>query len=988
MSERISKLILETEFKTTGDLAPSVQKISELQTATKAAQGDVMKLVESEKKLEQAAAQAGVSVETQTKKQTEYAKTLQGAGKALEDLATKNKLDKAFSGGEKIKDVNALLKEFEKAARSAKSVDQLEQSVKDLLAALPDDVAAEAIKLMDQEFEKLEKTIVRPTARLKELKRLMLTETDPELLKRYGEEAGKLQDEIGDTNDLVKALASDTFYTDTLVQGAQTAVSAFTAFQGALGLVSDDQEELAKAAQKAQSALALLQGTQTLLNELKKSDNVLTRAQIVWQKLYAAAIGNSTGAMKGFRIALLATGIGAVVAGIALLAANWNKVTDAITNSTAAQRLNQEISKKQTQIYAEEAAGLEIARQKLASSNITQEERVSIIKDLQNTYPAYLSNIDAETVGYEELDAALRKVGDALLIKAGIQAREEQLVALQKQLIELERLGVEGATSTGEAIASFLFAASQASTIGIEDAFGAADAALQGRYEAQRKDLKDQIKFLIDGVLEETKKLDQLGGDPTATTGRINKSTSENKKLIEGTIAFFEARVAQLAKKLNEDLVAGSDEFFNTKDLWIEALEDLSEARKLLETPQKIDVFTEGSLNSLNQQAEELRKIINNLPVGDELKQKAIELQAVNKQIEELQKIINGDQTQDQTLEDLRSINFDLLNEEERHQLAMLQIEQRGEEARIKTQLTYAQERLRILQESGTATEVELEQAKNAVKELEAELASGQKKFTTEFVSQVVSGFKLIVDAAIDATSQIIALKQQEVDQLASLQEQRIEEARQIADKGNAEILQAEEERLAKLQEASRNYARQQIALTQLQITAESALAIAKAAAQGGVAAPFTIAATLIALAAGYAQARAQASSVGAGFKKGGLYDGGFTGAGDPSHESNAQGFRGYKYHKNEYIMPSEVTNRGNNLRWFEKIRLGRLDIETLIGNKQPVVIVNSDNKEVVRAIKEKPVSHFSFDKNGVVSIVESNRNIEAKRSHIKNRRK
>lgn len=983
MSERISKLILETEFKTTGDLSPSVAKIDELRASTKAAQGDVLKLVESEKKLEQAAAQAGVSVETQTKKQTEFAKTLTGAGKALNDLSTTKKLEQAFSGGEKIADVNKLLKEFEKAARSAKSVDELEAALGRLMDALPEDERLEIGKILDSELGKLAKSFDVPLARMKELRRLANTTDDPELMKLYTEEAGKLKNELDDTNNLIKALSSSSFFTDTLVEGAQTAVSAFTAFQGALGLVTEDQEELARVSQKAQSALALLQGTQTLLNELKKSDNIITRSQIAWQKLYAVAVGNSTGAMKLFRQALLFTGIGALIAGIALLAANWDKVKNAVTNTTAAQRINQEIAKKQTEIYAEEAASLEIARAKLASGNITQEERVAIIKDLQNTYPSYLKNINAETVGYEELDAALRKVGDALLIKAGIQAREEQLVQLQKQLIELERLGVEGATSTGEAITSFIGAAALASTVGIEEAFGAADAALQGRYDKQRRELKDNIDFLIKGVLDETKKLDQLGGDPTATTARAAKSSAENKKLLEGTIAFFEARVAQLAKVLNEDLVAGSEQFFNTKDEWIKATKELQEARKLLETPEAVELFTEGSLNALNKQADELRKIISNLPKGDELAQKAEELRAVNERIKELQAIIDGPQTDEGKLDALESLNFDLLNEEERHQLAMLQIEQRGEEARLKTQLTYAKERLRILQESGKATEAELEQAKNAVIELEAELDQSRSNFQNNFVQGVVDGFKIIVDAAFQATQQIIALKQQEIEQLTALQEQRVADARNIADKGNAEILQAEEERLAKLQEQGRNYARQQIALTQLQITAQSALAIAKAAAQGGVAAPFTIAATLIALAAGYAQARAQASSVGAGFKKGG-----YTGDGDPSHVSTNQGFRGYTYHKGEYIMPAEVTGLGNNRKWFEKIRTQRIDVETLVGAKRPVVVVNNDHKDVVKAINDKPVSHFSFDKNGIVRVMESNRSVENKRQSIKKRGK
>ena len=326
MSERISKLILETEFKATGDLAPSVQKIQELQAATKSAQTQTLGLVEAEKKLEQAASLAGQEVSTQTKKQTEFNKTIQGASTALKEISQTNSLKKAFEGGTEIANVNKLLNEFKKSAQSAKSVEELERAVQGLIEALPEDLAGNAIEMIGKEAENADKKLIKPTQRLRELKRLMLTETDPALLKAYSQEAGLLQDEIGDTSDLIRSLASDTFFTDTIVEGAQVAVGAFTAFQGALSLVTEDQEELARAAQKAQGALALLQGTQAILNDLKKSDNIITRSQIAAQKIYTAAVGESVGAQKAFRVALLATGIGALVVAIGLLAANWDKV--------------------------------------------------------------------------------------------------------------------------------------------------------------------------------------------------------------------------------------------------------------------------------------------------------------------------------------------------------------------------------------------------------------------------------------------------------------------------------------------------------------------------------------------------------------------------------------------------------------------------------------------------------------------------------------
>jgi hypothetical protein len=597
--------------------------------------------------------------------------------------------------------------------------------------------------------------------------------------------------------------------------------------------------------------------------------------------------------------------------------------------------------------------------------------------------------LNAEKVSNEDLFKALGNVNNALLLKYSIQAREAQLIPLITRVNELDdeldRLeqieeqllknaeaqtdfngkGREGLESAGQrAYREYRVAAKQVQEVELELAQAVID--------------RDSVLKNIEG---ETTKLLALQTNPSGKLKETNKQVKEEKKILEGTIAFLEDKVAKLSKKLNDDLVIGSDKFTQTVGEFQKASVELAKARKLLEATEAPILFAEGSLNALNKQAQDIRAIIDTLPVGDELKKRAEELRAVQTKIDEINKILEGPEKAEKKIEDVQGLNFDLLNEEERHQLAMAQIEQRGEETRLKLQITYAKERLRILQQSGKATEAELASAKNAVQELEAELESSQSKFQSVYVQQIVDGFKLVVDAAFNATQELLSIKQDEIAGLTRLQEQRVSDAKNIADRGNAEVLQAEEERLANLQEKSREFARQQIALTQLQVTAQSALAIAKAAAQGGVAAPFTIAATLIALAAGYASARSQASAIGASFRKGG-----YTGAGDPSKVSNNLGNKGYEYHKGEYVMNSEIVGIGNNLKWFEKIRANRLDLDKVLGKKAPTVIVNSDNERVVKAIESIPQTSFNIDRNGVYTMVERGRKIEEKRNSLRRR--
>jgi hypothetical protein len=900
----------------------------------------------------------------------------------MNSLAQTNKLKEAFTGSaQQIQSVNDSLKKFEQAARSAKTVDELTQSVNELMDALPTDVRDEAITLLDKEFTKLDKTIERPTARLRELKRLIATTDDPELLRIYNEEAGELTDRLGDNNDLIRALASDTFFTDTLVESAQLAVSGFTAFQGALALVSEDQEELARAAQKAQGALALLQGTQTLLNELKKQDNVLTRAQIAGQRIYTSVVGQSTGATKALRVALSGLGVLALVGAIALLVENWDKLTDAVTGTTEAQRKAIELQKKVIEATAEETTAIEIAKAKIQDANTTQEERVAIIKELQDTYPNYLGNIDAETVSYEELEKALLRVNEALLIKSGIQARQEELVELQKQFRTLEKLGIDASVSTGQAALSFAKSIALASVPGIdlEEAFALEDANLENNFEEQKKNIKNQIDDLIKEIVSESQKLATLGGDPLAQGAKESgKKIEKEAEILAGSIAFYEEKVRTITQRLTSGLVANSTEFVAEVARLKLATAELEEARKLLGQPTDAEVFTAGSLNALKKQASELEAIINNLPDGQVLESKAAELRKVQEDIEKLQEKIRGPQA----VENARDIQAELLEEERRFQLEILDITEATEKQKLELQLRYAKERLNeLLKEKGD--EVEIQKAENLIDSLELKLSRIQEvqRATTQ---ELIEGFTQVINAATQAAQQFIQIKQNENAQLIEAQNQRVSNALEIADRGNAEVLQAEQERLDELNQKQADFARKQIAIATIQLAVESALAIAKAAAAGGPLAPFTIAATLIALGAGFASARAQANAISASvpsFRKGG-----YTGDGDPNAVSTQLGPKGYEYHKGEYVMPFEVTSIGQNKKIFDDIRLKRIDLQKYFEPKSPTVIVNSDQKQVVDAIHSIPGVQFNIDKNGIYTIVERKKAIENKRQSIKKR--
>jgi hypothetical protein len=171
--------------------------------------------------------------------------------------------------------------------------------------------------------------------RLRELQKTLIDmslagQDGTKAFKEMEREAGKLKDQIGDTSQRIKTLASDTVRIDTVVSAVQGITAGFQIAQGAAALFGSENEDLQKSLLKVQGAMALATGVQQVANILNKDSILITQGQAAAQALYATAVGASTGAMKAFRIALLATGIGAAIAAVGLLIAKWDELTAAV----------------------------------------------------------------------------------------------------------------------------------------------------------------------------------------------------------------------------------------------------------------------------------------------------------------------------------------------------------------------------------------------------------------------------------------------------------------------------------------------------------------------------------------------------------------------------------------------------------------------------------------------------------------------------------
>lgn len=173
--------------------------------------------------------------------------------------------------------------------------------------------------------------------------------------------AGELKDQIGDAKALTDAFNPDAKF-KALSSSLAGVAGGFAAVQGGMALFGAESAEVEKTLLKVQSAMALSAGLQQIgesvdsfkqlgaviksLNvvqvannfiqtgsiALKKEDVIATAAQSTATVAATAATSAATTGMKLLRLAIIGTGIGALVVGLVALYQNFDKVKEAVMN--------------------------------------------------------------------------------------------------------------------------------------------------------------------------------------------------------------------------------------------------------------------------------------------------------------------------------------------------------------------------------------------------------------------------------------------------------------------------------------------------------------------------------------------------------------------------------------------------------------------------------------------------------------------------------
>lgn len=173
------------------------------------------------------------------------------------------------------------------------------------------------------------------------------------LISTYGEESavvqhlitenGKLRDTHKDLVETQKVRGSDTFVLDGMIESANALAGAYGIAQAATSLFGEENEELQKQMVKLQAVMTIINSLTAIQKALQKEGAAVQLLMAIRTKAVSAALifqtfvmNGTTLAAKALRVALLATGIGAIVVLLTTAASAMNLFGDE-TKETAGE---------------------------------------------------------------------------------------------------------------------------------------------------------------------------------------------------------------------------------------------------------------------------------------------------------------------------------------------------------------------------------------------------------------------------------------------------------------------------------------------------------------------------------------------------------------------------------------------------------------------------------------------------------------------------
>lgn len=683
-------------------------------------------------------------------------------------------------------------------------------------------------------------------------------------------EAAKLTDQYGDMQQQIRILASDTKNLDFGLEALNAVGSGFQTVTGAMELFGVSTDTAEEAQKKLMSVMALVQGAQQLQNLLLKEGvirtvgaNIATTAYAATQRFLAASLGVTATASRALSAALITTGVGALVVGLGFLISKIVEWTSATEDAEAAQKSLDDELEHQSKLLSQDVENIEfntkMRNDKLKQRGLSEQAiYLSNQQGLKEKIQAYQNEIDKLNESYA---------------KTPLKQREAVLKQIYKLEDDQQKLIRDGMLAGADQEASIAEKSRQKQKQirdkRLQDEKAALDLLAQIRRELALLGKTDEEKELINLKFNYDKQLavlrkahqDTTLADQLYEAQRLDIKEKYNKLRAESEKQILN-ELDNLNLEANEKRVANIDAQFTRQRAAIaneqaKAMAEL-QARQTALLDNLLSEKLKGNISPEKYAANvaEINSIFDKL--FDDLEEKtARDYSALGGQI--LQSTIEGMndalgvRIQSQVVEAADLYNRGKITYEE-YQKAITKINHDENKARLentivtlKAEAALIEQRLKgnINSDERKSLGKQLTDINNQILDAQKALAEGDVTYkkgtedsTNEHLQKVLGLYSSFTQTVVGFLNQINEAENARLDRSIALQQKRVDYARDIANKGNAEYLELEQKRLDALVEKREANARKQMAINNA-LTASQALvaaisAVAQASSQGG----------------------------------------------------------------------------------------------------------------------------------------------------------
>lgn len=302
---------------------------------------------------------------------------------------------------------------------------------------------------------------------MKELKAASLKVGEgTEDFRKLTDAAGQMKDRMDDLNATIKYFSNDVKNLQGLTNIAQGIAGGFAIAQGSMALFGAESKNVEKALLKVQSAMAILQGIESVTNILQKDSaatlfltNTLRKItirlygeQAIAEAAEAVAANTATTAQIRLNAAMKANPIGILItlilAGVAALTL-WSSSTDNVSaaekkeneekkKNIALLKAQQEARNKQNEYLATELTSYYLISEQLKKSNPNSAERLKLINDINKTYGTTIQNLKDEKQFQEQVTTSVDDYIKMLKLKYVVQSNQTAIADNLKYQYSLE----------------------------------------------------------------------------------------------------------------------------------------------------------------------------------------------------------------------------------------------------------------------------------------------------------------------------------------------------------------------------------------------------------------------------------------------------------------------------------------------------------------------------------------------------------------------